>query len=517
MTPDYRIDIELQRHDASLGAVQALFANLCGSLGVPDPIRREVELALEEGLINFFKHAIPEGADTPVRLRIEFQDEAIRLVARAAGRPFDFARLPHYQAPRSLEETPRGLGTFLIARTMDSVKWRYVEKEGQEFEVIKRLPAPLPPGHGPDILRPDRRQVRIQGKISYRRLQTAEEALALASAAWDLYGYGYKDVIYYPERVLEQSRTGQLLSWIAIDEAGTVIGHYAMLRHRPDDPLGEIGAAFVLPEARKGGVFRQLSDQLHADARQSGVRALYSLSVTHHVATQKASEALGRITVGLRLASSPAVFVEGARPGDRITTTFNYHQVVPRGPRTIYPPSRHRDIILHSYDWLGLRVTEADPAALPRLGGDDFLECHRDLTWNRALIEAAGGEAVHYKLAAFTAFLLEQGVACILLSIDLEDPSAPALTLAAEALGYFYSGIFPESGRRGHDVLELQLLNGISLDPSQIQLYQPSAKAILAYILDLSPPCLVAADSATPGKAPASSGTATLDPTAHPG
>ena len=145
------------------------------------------------------------------------------------------------------------------------------------------------------------------------------------------------------------------------------------------------------------------------------------------------------------------------------------------------------------------------------------MECHSDLTWNRALIEAAGGEAVHYKLAAFTAFLLEQGVACILLSIDLEDPSAPALTLAAEALGYFYSGIFPESGRRGHDVLELQFLNGITLDPSQIQLHQPSAKAILAYILALEPPCLVAANSAAPGEAPASSGTATLDPTAHPG
>ncbi|MBP8290593.1 MAG: ATP-binding protein [Chromatiaceae bacterium] len=500
MTQNYTTEIELPRHDASLGAVQALFANLCGSLGVPDPIRREVELALEEGLINFFKHAIPEGVDTPVRLRIEFHDEAIRLVARAAGRPFDFARLPHYQAPRSLEETPQGLGTFLIERAMDSVKWRYLEKEGQEFEMVKRLPAPLVPGHGNAALRPDRRQVQIQGEISYRRLQTAEEALALASAAWDLYGYGYKDVIYYPDRVLEQSRTGQLLSWIAIDEAGTVIGHYAMMRHRPEDPLGEMGAAFVLPEARKGGIFRRLSDRLHADAAQSGVRALYSLSVTHHVATQKASEALGRITVGLRLASSPAVFVEGARPGDRITTTFNYHQVVPRACRTIYPPRRHREMIRQGYDWLGLSVTEADPSAQVPSGHDDFLECHRDLTWNRALIEAAGGEAVHYKLAAFTAFLVEQGIACILLSIDLEDPGAPALTAAAEALGYFYSGIFPESGRKGHDVLELQFLNGITLDPSQIQLHQPSAKAILAYILALGPPCLAALASAEAGE-----------------
>lgn len=505
MTQDFTTEIELPRHDASLGAVQALFASLCGSLGVADPIRREVELALEEGLTNFFKHAIPEGVAAPVRLRLEFQDQAIRLVARAAGRPFDFARLPHYQAPRSVDETPQGLGTFLIEKTMDSVKWRYIEKEGQEFEMIKRLPAPLVPGHGNATLCPDRRQLQIQGEIRYRRLQTAEEALALASAAWDLYGYGYKDVIYYPERVLEQSRTGQLLSWIAIDAAGTVIGHYAMMRHRPGDPLGEMGAAFVLPEARKGGVFRLLSDQLHSDAAQSGVRALYSLSVTHHVATQKASEALGRITVGLRLASSPAVFVEGARPGDRITTTFNYHQVQPRAGRTLYLPAGHRDMIRQSYDWLGLCVTEAAASTPVPADGGDFLECHRDLTWNRALIEAAGGVAVHFKLAAFTEFLVEQGIACIMLSIDLEEPGAPALTTAAERLGYFYSGIFPESGRQGHDVLELQFLNGVTLDTSQIQLYQPSAKAILAYILALEPPCLAAATPATPAALPAGS------------
>jgi hypothetical protein len=70
---------------------------------------------------------------------------------------------------------------------------------------------------------------------------------------------------------MEQSRTSQPSPWIAIGEAGTVIGHYAMMRHRPGDSQGEMGAAFVLPEARKGGVFRLLSDRLHAEAAQSGV------------------------------------------------------------------------------------------------------------------------------------------------------------------------------------------------------------------------------------------------------
>jgi len=491
MTTRYTTEIQLPPHDASLGAMQAFFSSLCDSLGVSRAIRQEVELALEEGLINFFKHAIPPGADTPVRLRLEFQEDAIRLLARAPGRPFDFARLPQYQRPASLDESPQGLGTFLIEQTMDSVKWRYIEKEGQEFEMIKRLPAPLVPDQAQEAPGPDRSAGQypqpIQGEIHYRRLQTAAEALALASAAWDLYGYGYKDIIYYPDLVLEQVRSGQLISWIAVDEAGRVVGHYAMMRHRPGDPLGEMGAAFVLAAARQAGVFGILSEHLHADANQSGVRALYSLSVTNHVATQKISEAAGRITVGLRLGSTPAVFVEGARPGDRITTTFNYHQLAPRGPRRLYLPPRHRAMILQSYAWLGLEVTEAEATTPAAVEVEDFLECQRDLTWNRALIEAAGGPPVHYKLAAFTELLVAQGVACLMLSIDLEDPGAPALTAAAEKLGYFYSGIFPESGRNGHDVLELQFLNGIQVDLSQVKLYQPSAKAILAYIEALKP------------------------------
>ncbi len=325
MAQDFVTELRFPRHDASLGAIQACFASLCQSLGIADEIRREVELALEEGLTNFFKHAMLLGTDSPVHLRIEFQPDAIRLLARASGRPFDFARLPHYQAPRFLEETPVGLGTFLIEQVMDSVKWRYVEKEGQEFEMIKRLPAPIAPGPASQVLGGPRAGVRIQGDIVYHRLGTLAEALALASAAWDLYGYAYKDLLYYPEQVVRQVQTGQLLSWIATDEAGQVLGHYAMLRHGPDDPLGEMGAAFVLPEARMAGVFRQLSDRLHADARHSGVRmagvfrqlsdrlhadarhsgvrALYSLSVTHHIATQKISAEAGSAR---RRAASPS-------------------------------------------------------------------------------------------------------------------------------------------------------------------------------------------------------------------
>jgi hypothetical protein len=184
--------------------------------------------------------------------------------------------------------------------------------------------------------------------------------------------------------------------------------------------------------------------------------------------------------VGIRLASSPAVFVEGAAPGDRVTTVLNYCPLGTRESRRIFPPEPYRDMILRSYRWLDLpcRVYEI-PFGVP---GEDRVTCDRDLTWNRAVVEARGGEAARHKLRAYTELLLEQDVACVILSLDLEDGGTPILTEEAIRLGYVYSGIFPDSMREGHDALQLQLLNGIKVDPGEIRLHQPSAAEILEYI-----------------------------------
>jgi serine/threonine-protein kinase RsbW len=476
----YCAEVHFPRHSASIAAIQGFFAALCSSLSIPKRTQLDVELALEEGILNFFKHALAEGTKELVQLRFEFREDAIRLIARAPGRPFDFTKLPRFNPLQSVDEEVVGLGLFLIQHAMDSVQWRYVEKQGQEFEMLKRLPAPIDASG--QTISAGAERVELARPIDYRVLDNQQDALALSAAAWHLYRYAYKDILYYPKEVVERVESGRLLSWIAVDQAGTVVGHYAMMRASADSPLGEMGAAFVRPEVRKDGVFRQLSEQLHAAAFNSGVRGLFSLSITNHVATQKISQQAGRLTVGIRLASTPSIFVEGEPPGQRVATVLNYRQLVPRPAREVFLPERHREMVLASYEWLGIPVTPGLPATRLANTDDDRVECHRDFTWNRAQIEARGGEAARHKLKAFTDVLIDQGVACILLSIDLEDPHAPMLAEAAEALGYVYSGLFPESCDNGHDALQLQLINGITIDPEAVTLYQPSALVIMDYL-----------------------------------
>jgi hypothetical protein len=147
-------------------------------------------------------------------------------------------------------------------------------------------------------------------------------------------------------------------------------------------------------------------------------------------------------------------------------------------------------MVLYSYHLLGIPVTAGLPGQTDRPYGNGFVDCKRDLTWNRAELIAIGGIATCYKLRAVTEVLCENGIACIQLSLDLEDPDTPLLTEEAGRLGFFYAGILPESLQAGHDALQLQFLNGLRVNPDEILLYQESALQVMEYIRNEVPDIL---------------------------
>lgn len=474
----YESELRVPRHLASFDAVKAFIGAACQSLDVRDKERRDLELAIEKGMIELFSNAWAKDAGELLRIQIQFETDRIRITVMAPGRPLDVEHLPVY-SPEMAREGLDGIETFLMSRVVDTIHWRYVEKQGQELALTKLLPEPILEQYAL-ALPQDLPENRPVGELCYRALATEQDAFAVSVCAYGIYRYAYKDVIYHPGELLARNRSGQIRSWIVVDTAGTVFGHYALMKKSAEARIAEMGAAFVRPEVRQGGVFQRLCDMAHEEAKTLPLAGLFSLSVTNHLATQKSSERMGRRTVGLRLGSSPAIFVEGARPGDRITTALNYQQLRPRKVRPLFLPERYRDIMLKGYAWLGMPVETAIPSTSDPPPG--HATCERDLTWNRALIEVSGGIEAAYKLRAYTELLIEQGVACILLSIDLDDPGAPLLTEQAAGLGFFYSGILPESLRDGHDALLLQCLQGVTINPDDILLHMDSAKEIMAWI-----------------------------------
>jgi serine/threonine-protein kinase RsbW len=74
-----------------------------------------------------------------------------------------------------------------------------------------------------------------------------------------------------------------------------------------------------------------------------------------------------------------------------------------------------------------------------------------------------------------------QRIDCIYLDLPLSDPAAADFCAQLEALGFFFGGILPEYS--DGDVLRLQCLNNLAIDPQQIELASDFGKELLAYVL----------------------------------
>ena len=492
MSNIYRAELHIPRHPAGIEATQSFFNSLAEHFAISPQIRQDVTLAIEEGLVLLFKQADVQNAEDQLTVLLEFLHDAICITGTAHGQPFDDRRIVVRSKPfSSAEEDVDCLGSYLMSRLMDSVTWRYAEKRGTSLSMQKNLPSPVSSGKAYELDMSETAPVEIVGSLDFRRVSNRDEALALAICAYDVFRYTYKNVVYYPDELLSRIADGSMVSWIAIDEAGTVFGHRALMRKKPEDLIAEIGASFVRRESRKHRVFQTIAEIMHPEIEQMGLHGVYALSVTNHTVTQAASLKVGQYTVGLRIASSPAIFIEGSQPGDRVTTVLNYRSLQPRQPRTIYVPERYRAMVLALYELIKLPVTVADTSELSQVPAGDSVDCEKDFFLNGALITASGGEGAAYKLQALTEMLCEGGIACIQLSLDIEHEGTPYLAEAACRAGYFFSGILPECLDNGHDALQMQLLNHLTVNADGIHLFQDSAKQIMAFIQNEAPSVFV--------------------------
>lgn len=489
MKEQFITELNIPRSTTGITATQSLFKSVYSGLEYPAELLFPFEVAVEEGMTNLFEYAMDKNSKELLNIRFEFAEDEIRMIFNVKGRPINVDTLSKYNEDKASQNSDaEGLGLFLLQNLMDTVQWRYLEKKGQELFLAKKLPSPVDlekrqdgdyiQTKNADIIDPENFDNSL---ISFRAVNDFEDAFALTNCAYDLYNYNYKDVIYYPNELLLRNKNHIMHSWIAADSKKNIYGHYAWIKKKPEDRIAEMGAAFVRPEYRKFGIFNELAKGLHEDAYKMGLTGLFALSVTNITTTQKHSELYGRYTVGLRVGSSPAIFVEGAKEGERVSTVLNYKQIIPRETKEVYIHPAYKDIVAGSYKVLNLEIEEKNTSA--EIGHfDEYFDNYRETAWNRALISARGGEAIQMKLAAFTEVLLENGIVSIILSIDLEDPGAVELVETARRLGFFYSGIFPESFIDGHDVIQLQYLNNVKVNPAGIKIHQPSGKIIFDFI-----------------------------------
>src|SRR5439155_18881440 len=184
-----------------------------------------------------------------------------------------------------------------------------------------------------------------------------DDALAVSQCVYRCYGYSYGNAdLYYPQRIVHLNETGQLVSIIAVDEAGAVVGHLAL--ERPDlGRVAESGQAVVAPAHRGRHLQERMRAQVEEEGRQLGLVGLFGEPFTTHTYSQRAEEDFGAHVCGVNLADSPRSLhfkhIRSDPLAQRESTLLYFKYLAPVPPAVVHAPPRHRAMLERMYAQFG--------------------------------------------------------------------------------------------------------------------------------------------------------------------
>jgi hypothetical protein len=311
-----------------------------------------------------------------------------------------------------------------------------------------------------------------------RRFQP-EDAAGVSDCFKRVYGDTYvvhRDV-YHPDAIARENRTGRLISVVAIDPRGTLVGHYAV--ERPDlGQIGETGEAVVLPEHRHHRLMERMRQLLVEEARRLRMIGLYGLPVTNHLFSQKMYEHTDGHPVGVCLGDTPKSFHNIDEPlTQRLSCLLYFEYLQYPAPVACHVPPRHRDFLARIYRQFGIEV-ELRPGVPPAGPGEFASSYSAGLGQGVIRVIRCGTDSA----ARIRQLCREWRGAAQVISLDLPLGQAGALELCrlVEEDGFFFSGLGPHFAGDG-DTLRLQRLD-TELDISQLQIADPFARELVDYV-----------------------------------
>lgn len=441
----------------------------------------QLELVVEEASLNVIEHAFEEGEIGVFNVVVERKPGQLVIGIEDMGLPFDFAKVG--------ETTNTGIGMLLIKSFADEVRFINLGRKGKRLELIKSFRYK----DVEEYISTEEREVskNLPQAPSDEPLKflmmTPDQSINLARCVYRSYGYSYpNDTIYFPERRKELLDSGIIEACIVLNSSNEIVGHLAMVKDAKDAKVGESGQAVVDPRYRGRSLFKEMKIFLSEHAKNRGMYGLYSEAVSIHPYTQKGNISLGAHETGFLLAFAPESMSFKQikdKQKQRQTTVLFYHRINAEPHREVYLPYHHATIMKKIYEKQSLNRTYAilnkenircagkaviDLKVLPDLAlaflevqnyGDDF----------EGLIE--------FRLKE----MLKRKMDCIYVDLPLSMKETPYYCAIAEQFGFFFAGVIPEL--YDGDVLRLQYLNNLDVDPKEICTASDFGKELLNYVL----------------------------------
>jgi anti-sigma regulatory factor (Ser/Thr protein kinase) len=433
-------------------------------LGLDDAAAGRMDSGIELVCGNVIQHAFEPGEEGSYDVHVLRRPGRVVVAVEDQGLPFDYSRLQGGEDRSVLE---------MLHSSFDEVRFINLGRHGNKVELLKHLPHTDVRDHLPEEVHSknmDAAAVPEEIPLEIRTMRP-EESFELSRCVYRSYGYSYDwDYIYYPDRIRELQEKGLMRSCVAVTPDGEFAGHLAITVDRPGSPVGEAGQAVVDPRFRGHHLFPRMKTFMAERAGNDGMYGLYSEATAVHPYSQRGNLQLGAKETGFLLGYIPASVsykqIGEEREGRRGSVALFYMRVNDEPEREIYPPAEYRAEVGAVIEHNGLRRVISDGAG-PRIAllSRMSVEVRKDHNLAFLQIEEPGAdleELVHRHLRD----LCMHRVDCVYVDLPLSHPAT--LSAGLTSLGVFFGGIIPEAHPGAGDILRLQYLNNVEVEPGDV-------------------------------------------------
>ena len=493
LTSDLTPELKLTApgHISYMSIAVDFIKNCSRSFGFSEEEIFRIDIAAEEAISTIILNSLGNSLQEHYNITCRRLPGKMEIVIHDKGAPFSPDELPDYNPDTPEDEhSVDGLGMYLMQSSVDQVKFRNLGRNGKETILIQRIEAE----RIDNLIQIQEREKEVEAVPDdikwYLRPFKPEDAIEISRCAYHAYGYTYEPYIYYPERITDMNKRGELLSIVAVDESETLLAHIALKFYHNEDPIAEAGVAFVKPQYRKLGIFSKLCSKVFKTAAERGLFGIYGRAVTSHALSQKKLTDFGFIDCGLMLGLFPIDVEFKELSGKTVQKESALLTYMPfKSPkRKIFPPEKHREIIEEVFSLIPAQIVLGDPE------NDSAVEKHNknrsELTYTKMevfntanIISYSTDMKILRSIQVAMRKLCIEHTDVLYLFLDLEQPGCARLADECEKLGFFFCGVLP-FGMYGRHTLILQYLNNIEIDFSKIQLHSEFAKKVKTYISD---------------------------------
>ena len=474
------VELKVPANISYLPILQNISTTIAKWLGFDEDHFNNLELIVEESFVSIVENSFDPEEFGEIRFFVRFKPGKLILSFEDKGLPVDVSMLE--------KQEHSALGILIIKHLADEFKFVNLGKDGKRLEIVINIPE----GDINGILEKEAAQkaepAPLDEELHFRMIEPAD-VLDLTRLTYRAYGYTYMGIAYFPEKLKELLDYGYMKAVVVHNSKNEMIANLGLFFDKPGSKVADSGMAIVDPRYRGHNLFKRMKAKAVEHGRETGMYGLYSESVTIHPYTQKGNITLGAKEIGSLIAftgehiSFKKINDEGL--SQRQAVMLYYLKINEEPQREVFIPEPYKEMITSIYDDLGLsrKLNYFNRYKnISELSGITISETVFKPDLNSAIISIEKyGEDIVPLVQNSVKELCMKKVDTIYLELPLSDPNTMFLVPKFRETGFFFGGVIPEF--RNGDILKLQYLNNIYIDPEKICVASDNGRKILSFIL----------------------------------